>query len=249
MSYVKSTIKLLVIFMLFSACEKNELEHFCHSNTMEVRFSPSYQGQSLLLNDSVYDDYQDRKFRVEMFKFYLSHLMIENELGELVELNDVSLVDFSKGDFTHHSVVERGVYSKLHFAIGLDSLANDSDPSLFDSEHPLSISQNTHWSWASKYKFLMLEGRVDTLGNGDLDGIFSYHTGFNSMYREIVIPLNGIEVIEDSTIINIEFDLNKLVNGASGTIDFVEQSAAHSELDIEIFQTLSDNLLNAFTLN
>ena len=53
---------------------------------------------------------------------------------------------------------------------------NASDPSDFDSSHPLSIANNTYWSWASKYKFFMLEGRVDSQSDG-IDATFSYHSG------------------------------------------------------------------------
>lgn len=249
MKFLKISFGIVAVLLLWSACKKDELKEYCHSGALKVTILPTYNNEPLVLNDSLYDDYEGRKFRVEMFKFYLSHLMIENHEGELIELDTVSLVDFAESNYSIETYLEKDVYTKLHFAIGLDSIMNGSDPALFDSDHPLSISQNTHWSWASKYKFLMLEGRVDTSGLGDPGATFSYHTGFNSMYREVVLSLHDFELEETEKVLEINFALDELVNGSTGTVDFVDQSTAHSDLDIDVFQTLSDNLLNAFTLN
>ncbi len=249
MKIFKSAISISLLILILSSCEKDKLTQVCHSVPLTITISPTYNGEVLVLNDSLYTDYLGRSFRVEMFKFYLSHLSIEHSSGDIIELDTLSLIDFSSSNYYYETVLSKGTYNTIHFGVGLDSLMNASDPSAVDFDSPLSISQNTYWSWASKYKFLMLEGRVDTTQLGIPQSTFSYHTGFDSMYRTIQLGLGAIDLNELGATIAINFALDSLLLGDAGTIDFVEQDAAHSEINIEIFQTLSDNLSNSFYLN
>ena len=131
----------------------------------------------------------------------------------------------------------------------LDSLMNASDPVSFESSHPLSIANNTYWSWVSKYKFFMLEGRVDSQSDGVPNAVFSYHSGFNSLYREITLPLNEFDISSDGAYILLEFNLESVLYGEAGIVDFVSAPFSHSENNYEIVEIISNNLLNAFTIN
>ena len=169
--------------------------------------------------------------------------------GTLVPIIDVALVIIASTSTLSIDIdVETGNYINLHFAVGLDSLMNASDPTDFESSHPLSIANNTYWSWASKYKFFMLEGRVDSQSDGIADATFSYHSGFNSFYREITIPLNDFNITSDgnSSVVRIEFGV--CLYGEAGIIDFVNEPNAHSLNDYEILEIISDNLLNLLIL-
>tara|TARA_Y100000385_G_scaffold259290_1_gene287963 strand:- start:775 stop:1476 length:702 start_codon:yes stop_codon:yes gene_type:complete len=232
--------------MLFSACDKDECSHA----QLNLSFSTNINQDQLVLNDVLYDDYMERKYRVELLKFYLSNCFMEKQDGTLIPIVDVALVDYASA--TPLSIdldVETGNYINLHFAIGLDSLMNASDPVDFDSSHPLSIANNTYWSWASKYKFFMLEGRVDSQSDGIPDATFSYHSGFNSLYREITVPLNDFNISSDGAAVLLELNLESVLNGDAGVIDFVSEPFSHSENDYEILETISNNLVNAFTIN
>tara|TARA_B100000287_G_scaffold434137_1_gene497759 strand:- start:1114 stop:1860 length:747 start_codon:yes stop_codon:yes gene_type:complete len=232
--------------ILFSACEKDECSHA----QLKLSFSTNINQDQLVLNDVLYDDYMERKFRVELLKFYFSNCVLEKQDGSLIPIVDVALVDYSSA--TQPSIdldVDTGNYINLHFAVGLDSLMNASDPSDFESSHPLSIANNTYWSWASKYKFFMLEGRVDSQSDGIADATFSYHSGFNSFYRELTIPLNDFNITSDGGSILLELNLDSVLYGEAGIVDFVTEPNAHSLNDYEILEIISNNLLNAFTIN
>ena len=246
MSQHKYLIFTLFNLMLFSACDKDECSHA----QLNLSFSTNINQDQLVLNDVLYDDYMERKYRVELLKFYLSNCFMEKQDGTLIPIVDVALVDYASA--TPLSIdldVETGNYINLHFAIGLDSLMNASDPVDFDSSHPLSIANNTYWSWASKYKFFMLEGRVDSQSDGIPDATFSYHSGFNSLYREITLPLNDFNISSDGAAVLLELNLESVLNGEAGVIDFVSEPFSHSENDYEILETISNNLVNAFTIN
>ena len=246
MSQHKYLIFTLFSLILFGACDKDECSHA----QLNLSFSTNINQDQLVLNDVLYDDYMGRKFRVELLKFYFSNCVLEKQDGTLVPIVDVALVDYaSTSPLSIDIDVETGNYINLHFAVGLDSLMNASDPSDFDSSHPLSIANNTYWSWASKYKFFMLEGRVDSQSDGIADATFSYHSGFNSFYREITIPLNDFNITSNGAALLLELNLDYVLNGESGILDFVIEPNAHSLNDYEILEIISDNLLNAFNIN
>ncbi len=246
MSQHKYLVFTLFSLILFGACDKDECSHA----QFNISFSTNINQDQLVLNDVLYDDYMGRKFQIELLKFYFSNCVLEKQDGTLVPIVDVALVDYaSTSPLSIDIDVETGNYINLHFAVGLDSLMNASDPSDFDSSHPLSISNNTYWSWSSKYKFFMLEGRVDSQSDGIADATFSYHSGFNSFYREITIPLNNFNINSDGSAVLLELNLDSVLNGEAGIVDFVIEPNAHSLNDYELLEIISNNLLNAFTFN
>ena len=246
MNQYRYLIFLFFTLILFGACDKDK----CSDAPFNLSFKTYVNQDQLVLNDVLYDDYMVRKYRVELLKFYLSNCFMEKQDGTLIPIVDVALVDYASA--TPLSIdldVETGNYINLHFAVGLDSIMNASDPTDFDSSHPLSIVNNTYWSWASKYKFFMLEGRVDSQSDGIPDATFSYHSGFNSLYREITVPLNDFNISSDGAAVLLELNLESVLHGEAGIIDFVSEPFSHSENDYEILETISNNLVNAFTIN
>lgn len=246
--------KLLLVglcsILLMNACQKEELEHVCKRAPFHLSFNTHVNGEQFVLNDTLYEDYLGRKYRVELLKFYLSNWALEKQDGSRVSIADVHLVDYSSENILSiDAVIDTGLYVNIHFGVGLDSLRNASDPSDFQSSHPLSIAQNTYWSWASKYKFFMIEGRVDTLGGQNPDATFSYHTGFDTLYREITVPLQDLFISSEGDSAVLEMDLAQVMNGDAGLVDFVDEPFSHSETDFEIVERISNNLLNAFSVN
>jgi hypothetical protein len=201
------------------------------------------------MNVPNYTDHIGRTFQVELLKFYLSNWFLEKNDGSMAELTDVCLLDYSYDSLlVINTFLDTGQYVKLHFGLGLDPTLNDSDPVNFVSSHPLSIAQNTYWTWSSKYKFFMLEGRVALSDNTIPDQVFSYHSGFDTLYREINLPLDDFFIGSEGALISLEMDLGKVINGSSGTINLVENSFSHSIENFEIVETLSNNILDAFSI-
>jgi len=250
MKVYKLLLTILLATVFLSGCKKEELVHICKKGPIHLSFNTLVNGEQFVLNDTLYDDYLGRKYRVELLKLYLSNLSLEKADGTRTVLSDVNLIDYTTLSLLDvNADIDTGLYVNLHFGVGLDSLMNASDPVDFPPSHPLSITQNTYWSWASKYKFFMLEGRVDTLGSQSPDVIFSYHSGFDTLYKEITIPLEDIFMTSEGDSLVLEFDLGTAVNGDAGVIDFVEESFSHSESEFEIVERISNNLVNAFSIH
>jgi len=250
MKIYKLVVLAICSMLLFNACEKEELKHECKRGPFHLSFNTLVNGEQFVLNDTLYEDYLGRKYRVELLKFYLSNWALEKQDGSMVSFGAVNLVDYSSENTLNiDAIIDTGLYINLHFGVGLDPLMNASDPADFESSNPLSIAQNTYWSWASKYKFFMFEGRVDTLGGQDPNVIFSYHSGFDTLYREITVHLQDLFITSEADSIVLEMDLARVINGDDGIVDFVDEPFSHSLSDFEIVETISNNLSNAFTVN
>lgn len=245
MNKYKYLILALFTILVFGSCEKDE----CSEASFNLSLNTYVDEELFVLNTSTYNDYMNRKYRVELLKFYLSNCALEKNDGTMVPITDVVLVDAaSESPLSMEVTIETGTYVNLHFSIGLDSVMNASDPANFLSSHPLSIANNTYWSWASKYKFFMLEGRVDSQSDGNPDATFSYHSGFNSLYRELSLPLNDFCVTEEGSALVLQMNLAFIFNGTSGIVDFVDQPFSHAVNNYELVEVISNNLLDAFTV-
>jgi len=250
MKIYKLVVLAICSMLLFNACEKEELKHECKRGPFHLSFNTLVNGEQFVLNDTLYEDYLGRKYRVELLKFYLSNWALEKQDGSMVSFGAVNLVDYSSENTLNiDAIIDTGLYVNLHFGVGLDSLMNASDPADFESSNPLSVAQNTYWSWASKYKFFMFEGRVDTLGGQDPNVIFSYHSGFDTLYREITLPLQDLFITSEADSIVLQMDLARVVKGDAGVVDFVDEPFSHSLTDFEIVETISNNLPDAFIVN
>tara|TARA_B100001093_G_scaffold499624_1_gene549078 strand:+ start:1356 stop:2108 length:753 start_codon:yes stop_codon:yes gene_type:complete len=241
-------IIVLIACLIFS-CEEDPEIHSFDIAPIQISLRININSVPFILNQPNFSDQMDRTYQVELLKFYLSNCFIEKNDGSLVGLADVCLFDYAKDSIlVINSFVDTGAYKQLHFGIGLDSNLNSSDPSNFLSSHPLSIAQNTYWTWANKYKFFMLEGRVALLGENIPSKIFSYHSGLDTLYRQISLPLEEFYIQSDGANISLKLDLEKVINGSAGNIDLVEESFSHSIENFHIVETLSDNLLTAFSI-
>lgn len=109
------------------------------------------------------------------------------------------------------NVSTNDVYQLLELAIGLDSIVNHEDPTI--ASFPLD-QPNMHWGWnpMAGYKFVVLEGRFDSDGDGtitDEDLPFGYHCTNNSLYTPLEIGINPFS----SSNLNLDLDISKLFEG------------------------------------
>ena len=94
----------------------------------------------------------------------------------------------------------------------------------------------------------MIEGRVDSSGGTNPNLAFSYHTGFNDLYREVTLSLNDLMVNTNGDSLILELDISKVVDGSYGTVDFVSESFSHATDVTGITETISINLQNSFSI-
>jgi hypothetical protein len=188
---------LAMIALSLAACRKDEHEHpdpapapapLPTTGTVKLGFNLSH-GANVFSMNSTYQDAAGNNIRFDKLKFYASNFHLSNDAGaEVGRFNDTFLlIDGAAASnvFTLGSLDPAHVH-EVEFTLGLDAETNHADPLL--AEAPLNIP-DMHWSWnpTAGYKFLNMEGHVDTNGDGDFDdatdGTFIYHCATDALAR------------------------------------------------------------------
>ncbi len=232
----------IALLILASSCSKDG------EGEVALSIAPSYNNTPFELN-KVYTNHMDQYVKYELVKFYLSNIELVDENDEVHPLADVILYDFADPTSIIANVAE-GNYKALNFAIGLDSTTNATDPNSnsLDVEHPLSYAQGTHWGWASKYKFVMLHGRIDTEPREAtelFEKSFAYDTGFDELYREVSLTQNFTVEKDGNLDLQLNLNMDQIFN-KTHSIDMFEVNQSHSLT--EVAEQISDNIALCFDL-
>ena len=230
--------------VFFTSCDKdNDPE----DGTVTLRVNFKAQGNDIGLNESF--AYNGADHQVSKIKMYLSNVTLVCDCGTRRNLSDVVLVDSENEVYTFDFEVPQGNYTALEMSLGLPEDVNASDPAMFDAEHPLSAVQNMYWTWASKYRFLIYEGRVDSTQSDNFDHLLVYHTGADTLYRELEsIPLNLDVSGEGQYTIDVNFDLQNVLYRASDPINVFVDDATHTMDDMELARRITDNAAASFSV-
>ncbi|MCB0515038.1 MAG: MbnP family protein [Chitinophagales bacterium] len=196
-------------------------------NNLRFGISTTINGEPLAL-DQTYQNVLGEYVKFSLFKYYVSDVSLINNAGEVVALSEIMLCD-AENPTTAEYFLPEGSYQSLRLGLGVKPELNNADPATFDYyKHPLGLGQATYWGWASRYKFVMLEGRYDTTEE-NLSYAFSYHTGFDTLYTVIDVPIN-LQLKNTETIdFSLELDANKLFFAAGDTLHVMQDSFTHAE--------------------
>ncbi len=146
----------------------------------------------------------DQEFNFTRLDYFISNIKLYHNNGDSIYLNDLYLlirnnepVNQLLGNFNVTSL------DSISFYIGIDSLNNHADPTLWPPDHALAPkTPDMHWGWASGYRFVAIEGN-----NGpDLAFQFQVHALGNHLKKTVRLPLNGLSGQGDE--INITLDAN-----------------------------------------
>lgn len=248
---------LLLVFataLFMSGCKKDkdpEIPPGTGVPTLEAAFSAKANTKDFHLNDSFTLAAEGFNYTVDVFKFYVSNLrLVRTADSTEVLLKDIALIDFRKDkaslSFKADQVPE-GSYKAVVFGIGVDSVNNAKLPSSFPAGHPLSSAQGTYWDMASMYRFIIMEGRLDTAALDtikDYNVPFALHTGTNVLYRTKTIQRNITIAKDTKLVLNFELDMDAVLSNSNLKNDPV----THTMGNMPLAQKISDNLVAAISL-
>ncbi|MCI5056017.1 MAG: hypothetical protein MRY83_07900, partial [Flavobacteriales bacterium] len=135
-------------------------------------------GSSALNLGTVYTTSSGARITFTDAQFYITEVRLKSESGNVDAPMSNHVIhngqsSYQLGEFSP------GSYSNLSFNIGVDSVQNHADPSAADAPEALSANNDNfeHWSWNTGYRFVVLEGFVDTTAgnNGTPNVEFQYH--------------------------------------------------------------------------
>lgn len=240
---------LLIALITIAGC-KNDDES---TGTLVFEVKAMADGEKFVLNKE-YTDILGNDYKIELLRMYFSNLTLLKDDGSEVLANEVSYIKFENnhsaagGDGeTIIAEVPAGTYKGLRFALGVDSTLNHGDPNIWPQGHPLSIFNNAHWSWNSGYIFTKVEGRVDTAGNGNFDKTFLYHTGTDTLYREVDFSNASFSVAPGGKFtFGVNLDVQRLFYSDSDTISTPNENITHTSNNFTLAKKLMDNSSKAF---
>lgn len=200
-----------------------EKEGVCTYPKLKLHLHPKVGTADFSFNQSFNINGIDVKFDVA--QFYLTGF----EIKAMDVANDYSFEDtylLVKADQHVYELGEgrRETVKDIGFKLGVAQEDNHKDPSDFTTGHPLSPqSPSMNWSWASGYKFLVLEGSADTDMNGTFETNIEYHIGGDANLKDLLITDLNQLVEEESVQMNVKVDYAKFFDN----IDLSTENITH----------------------
>lgn len=247
---MKKILNLLFILISLVSCKQND-----EPQSVLLRFNDSFFSKqlgyktSLDLNNIFYENEAGNILNFTTIKYYISGFWAEKENGEILKVGGYNLIDFSARSFEPLLMgnLPTGTYKRFGFNIGVDSIANHSDPTLRPNSSPLSVlmAKDMHWDWNTGYIFMKLEGNYKADSNA-VSKLFAIHIGLD---RNLV-PLTfnvPFTVNVSSRTMTLDVNWDKVFN-AKRVIDLAKADFTHSMNDTILAPAVVENLQSLFTL-
>jgi len=220
---------------------------------LNVSFTAEYDGEALVVNEEIERD--GRKVVFEHFGMYLSQIAIKSsddytvlgdEFDNCTEKEDDVMLLTSDNTTYSTTVFTQSDIDGIRFNVGVDSCRNDSiDPVTREPDSPFSPKVPTmYWSWTSGYRFISINGKIDTSAAKDGSGmsVFEYHIGLNQFLRTVTIEDVDLGKTEQDIDLTVVMDMAKMLEG----VDIMTERSTHTFNNEELAGRIADNALNAF---
>lgn len=244
---MKTNIFLLAILLsgliVTSGCKKDAEEPTVAYLQFQMDFNVA--GVALEFNK----DYtvNGTKIRFSAANYYMGGLKITQENNDVVDFTGQYLLAGLGGGAVVNEPLAISNIKNVKFFVGVDSITNKMSESDFTNRpagDPLGIQDpSMHWSWNTGYRFLRVDGMVDTDGDGATDTPVEYHLGNNSMLKNIDISTSILINAGDNKL-TFGFNLAQFFAG----VDFPTELATHVGDNLPLATKLRDNLPAAMTV-
>ena len=181
--------------------------------TLNLTFHPKASNQDLIL-DEIVQDITGAAMTISAFNYYISNIHVIYDGGQDLDLSDtVLLVQTDAGSF------DLGQYDvpnieQINFSVGVPEPINHLDITQYPTGHFLSFqTPSMHWGWTSGYKFLLVDGRADSNGDGEPTTLFQLHDLGDANFKNFQLPTVGT-YMNERTQININCNLEQWLFGA-----------------------------------
>jgi hypothetical protein len=250
----KMKFKFIYIALVFSSvlgCNKPKQDDTNNGGTsstkasLYLKYNHTYDGGALELNKD-YTDGFGNKISFTRASFYLSQPVIKNDDNQNLTITTPYFLAHSSTQESLVGLYDPTTLSSIKINVGVDENANHADPALYELSHPLAYqSPSMHWGWSSGYLFVVIEGQVDTDGNGTFDNTFTFHLGLDKYLN--TIEKNSLNVVLSAgkkAYINLNIDYAKLFTN----IDLSTENKTHSFSNEALADKFFANVPTAFVI-
>lgn len=241
--------------VLLTACREDEpvavpVVPETKAPVVRLTVAPMWDGAPFDKN-TTYTNISDERIQVQLLKIYLGDLALVNGSGDTASLVEVDLFQLTNGPVVRTYKAEQGSFDALHVGLGVPATLNGENPAMWANDEPLSITNGMYWTWATMYRFVVFDGRYDTLATntGTPPFQFSIHTGRNECYRttDLSLPLSLGE--GDTADVRLELDLARFFYSANDTLYMSTESQQHGSLqELPMSQKFSGMVIDAMSI-
>ena len=241
----------LALSLTFMSCKEDVKKEYTPQVTSEIEFVVTNGDKEMNLYDHA-DLSTGFDFELQLFKAYISNIMLIKDDSSEVLLKDVEILELGKDNMhTVSFTIPSGSYTSLRVGYGLTPDQNNSDPTSFDESHPLSNFQSMHWPMI-KYRFVKLEGFAKSLTD-TTNYLVSMHPGTDPLYQVVSYKFDTpLEVTDGfNSSFRVSMDISDIFDGPAGVIDFSKDNANQVHMtpdDSYIGQMFMENMAAATKL-
>ncbi|NNC84147.1 MAG: hypothetical protein HKN79_11270 [Flavobacteriales bacterium] len=214
-----------IVLVFFIACESETLEEPFDGPNFELRVDISHGDQEVELYE-YYQNVAGDSMNFEQILLYLSDISLIKTNGDSVYLTEIEFFDLNGPTEVRSFDVEPGDYSGLVYHIGVPKRLNGMDNpdfmiSIYGPDSPLNVANGMYWAWATGYRFLIYEGRLDTTPDvfGDVPSFYSIHLGKDTLYTQMQVDLPFSVSDEETRSFSIDWDLSRSIYDTEDTLD------------------------------
>lgn len=233
----------IVVVFVISGCKPDKTKDNGRTDVV-IRINNKVGAQHVQYGQMIYTNAAGNKYKVNLLKYYLSNFVFVKDDGTTFKATNYELIDAfdSASCILQFTGLPEGNYTKLKFALGIDSLRNHTG--LQDGD--LDPINGMIWTWNTGYIFFKHEGQFLDGGMNTLQ--LFYHLGTDKAYTPIELNLNNLNLKDVSKTIYIDFDLNKLYS-TPNIIDFINNNI-HESLSVDDnkwMKEMQENFTNSFS--
>lgn len=222
--------------------------------TLRIKINAFYENEPLVFGQT-YHNISNYRVNVTDLRMYLAHIYGVRSGGETVSFSDIEFANLTNGEVTLSlGTVPSGNYSEFGFGLGVpEEMNSPANPNfsiaVFSSDHPLSQNNGMYWTWQTGYRFVIFDGKYDTDpdGTGLLIPGYSFHTGKDESYRNVVFPNASftVEANKQNTVY-LDLHVDRFYYSETDTIDLAVHNQSHGS-NQELSDRVSDIITQAIS--
>ncbi len=211
--------RILLVLTLFIAVNVVSAQQWLNLNLSHV-----YNGEAFNYGQ-MYTDGTGNTIEITRVQYYLSGINLTHDGGQVSSLTDEYVL--ASGNVSFYSIAPAfvDVLEGISFDLGVDAAHNHLDPNSYPSSHPLAPKNpNMHWGWAAGYKFIAIEGNVDSNGDQVPDKLFQFHAVGDDNYLQNVSYIETTGSSNGSVLaVDLKVDIARWLN----SVDLISEGTKH----------------------
>jgi len=213
---------------------------------LSLEFAFKVGSEDLVFGDNY--EINGKMVNFEAANYYIGGLKMTQEDGTTIDLSQNYLLAGLGNSANVQGELQLSNLVTTSFFVGVDAATNmqtETDFTARPSGDPLGVQDPAmHWNWMTGYKFLRIDGSVDTDADGMPDTPIAYHLGSAAMLKNLEFN-QTITIKGGDNTLTFELDVEKFFTG----VDLAVEVDTHTGNNLPLAERLRDNLETSLTIN